>query len=188
MLTRAMTNQIRARQQHFPACPLQHRQRRAHCFRAPARVTPTPPPGRGARLGPFTVLPWLTGKPVTRHFLNAAGRVANYYLTNVPPDYVPYWDFDAPDIPNAPRDSSSAAITLVGPGPAQPIGHEHAGQRHVLGRGAQHPRIAWFHQLPCPGNRQTAGSSCTAPASRRSFPLRKSMSRSFMAIITSSKP
>jgi hypothetical protein len=25
---------------------------------------------------------------------------------------VPYWDFDAPGIPNAPRDSSSAAITL----------------------------------------------------------------------------
>ncbi|MFZ1073595.1 MAG: glycoside hydrolase family 88 protein [Verrucomicrobiia bacterium] len=45
-------------------------------------------------------------------FLDAARRVASYYLTNVPSDYVPYWDFDAPDIPNAPRDSSSAAITL----------------------------------------------------------------------------
>jgi hypothetical protein len=45
-------------------------------------------------------------------FLDAAKRVASYYLTNVPADYVPYWDFDAPDIPNAPRDSSAAAITL----------------------------------------------------------------------------
>jgi unsaturated chondroitin disaccharide hydrolase len=45
-------------------------------------------------------------------FLNAAGRVATWYLTHAPPDYVPYWDFDAPDIPNAPRDSSAAAITL----------------------------------------------------------------------------
>jgi hypothetical protein len=45
-------------------------------------------------------------------FLNAASRVAGYYLTNVPSDYVPYWDFDAPNIPNAPRDSSTAAITL----------------------------------------------------------------------------
>jgi hypothetical protein len=45
-------------------------------------------------------------------FLNAAERVASYYLTNVPSDYVPYWDFDAPGIPNAPRDSSAAAITL----------------------------------------------------------------------------
>lgn len=45
-------------------------------------------------------------------FLDAASRVADYYLTNVPSDYVPYWDFDAPNLPNAPRDSSTAAITL----------------------------------------------------------------------------
>jgi hypothetical protein len=47
-------------------------------------------------------------------FLDAARRMAGYYLTNVPSDYVPYWDFNAPDIPNAPRDSSAAAITLSG--------------------------------------------------------------------------
>ena len=45
-------------------------------------------------------------------FLDAAGRVADFYLTNAPSDYVPYWDFDAPNLPNAPRDSSTAAITL----------------------------------------------------------------------------
>ena len=45
-------------------------------------------------------------------FLNAAGEWPIYYLTNVPSDYVPYWDFDAPNLPNAPRDSSTAAITL----------------------------------------------------------------------------
>lgn len=45
-------------------------------------------------------------------FLNAAEQTANYYLANVPADYVPYWDFQAPGIPNAPRDSSAAAITL----------------------------------------------------------------------------
>lgn len=45
-------------------------------------------------------------------FLSAAGEVADFYLTNVPSDYVPYWDFDAPNLPNAPRDSSTAAITL----------------------------------------------------------------------------
>ena len=45
-------------------------------------------------------------------FLSAADQVASFYLTNVPSDYVPYWDFDAPNIPNAPRDSSAAAITL----------------------------------------------------------------------------
>ncbi len=45
-------------------------------------------------------------------FLNAAEHLANYYLANVPSDYVPYWDFNDPAIPNAPRDSSAAAITL----------------------------------------------------------------------------
>ena len=29
---------------------------------------------------------------------------------NLPEDKVPYWDFDAPDIPNAPRDASAAAV------------------------------------------------------------------------------
>jgi unsaturated chondroitin disaccharide hydrolase len=45
-------------------------------------------------------------------FLSAAEQLANYYIANVPSDYVPYWDFDDPAIPNAPRDSSAAAITL----------------------------------------------------------------------------
>jgi hypothetical protein len=45
-------------------------------------------------------------------FMATAQKLANYYLTNVPADYVPYWDFDAPGIPNASRDSSAAAITL----------------------------------------------------------------------------
>lgn len=30
---------------------------------------------------------------------------------NLPEDLVPYWDFDAPNIPNEPRDASAAAIT-----------------------------------------------------------------------------
>jgi hypothetical protein len=45
-------------------------------------------------------------------FLATAQRLADYYLANVASDYVPYWDFQAPGIPNAPRDSSAAAITL----------------------------------------------------------------------------
>ena len=45
-------------------------------------------------------------------FLNIAQRLADYYLSNVPPDHVPYWDYQAPNIPNEPRDSSSAAIAL----------------------------------------------------------------------------
>ncbi len=47
-------------------------------------------------------------------FLVTAQRVADFFITNLPPDVVPYWDFDAPDIPAAPRDSSAAAISLSG--------------------------------------------------------------------------
>lgn len=47
-------------------------------------------------------------------FLSTAQKLADYYLTNVPPDYVPYWNYQAPGIPLEPRDSSAAAITLAG--------------------------------------------------------------------------
>ena len=45
-------------------------------------------------------------------YLNTARHIANFLLSNpnLPPDKVPYWDFDAPDIPNALRDASAAAI------------------------------------------------------------------------------
>ncbi len=43
-------------------------------------------------------------------FLDAAQRTAQYFIDNVPPDYVPYWDYNAPQ--PAPRDSSAASITM----------------------------------------------------------------------------
>jgi len=45
-------------------------------------------------------------------FLAQAGRVARFIMKNprLPADKIPYWDFDAPDIPNAPRDASAAAV------------------------------------------------------------------------------
>lgn len=43
-----------------------------------------------------------------RHAQKAFGFVVNH--KNFPNDFVPYWDFDAPKIPNEPRDASSAAI------------------------------------------------------------------------------
>jgi hypothetical protein len=54
------------------------------------------------------------GETGDARFLMTAQRLADYYLANVPADYVPYWDFQAPGIPNAPRDSSAASITLAG--------------------------------------------------------------------------
>lgn len=46
-----------------------------------------------------------------KRFLQTAQRAANYFIGYLPSDYVPYWDFNAPGIPNEPRDVSAAAIT-----------------------------------------------------------------------------
>lgn len=43
-------------------------------------------------------------------FLAFACKAADVYLSRLPEDMVPYWDFDDPEIPNAPRDASAAAI------------------------------------------------------------------------------
>ncbi|MBJ6108706.1 glycoside hydrolase family 88 protein [Hymenobacter sp. BT523] len=49
-------------------------------------------------------------------YLAAAQHAADYFLkqTNRIPDHIPYWDFNAPDILNAPRDASAAAIAASG--------------------------------------------------------------------------
>ena len=45
-------------------------------------------------------------------YLQQAEKIAGFILhhPNLPKDLVPYWDFDAPNIPNEPRDASAAAI------------------------------------------------------------------------------
>ncbi len=45
-------------------------------------------------------------------YLNHAEKIASFILShpNLPKDLVPYWDFNAPNIPNAERDASAAAI------------------------------------------------------------------------------
>ncbi len=47
-----------------------------------------------------------------QRFLNQAVHIANFILhhKNFPDDMVPYWDFDAPNINQEPRDASAAAI------------------------------------------------------------------------------
>ncbi len=46
-------------------------------------------------------------------FLEQAVRSADFFFGNprLPEDMLPYWDFDAPEIPNEPRDVSAAAVT-----------------------------------------------------------------------------
>jgi unsaturated chondroitin disaccharide hydrolase len=46
-----------------------------------------------------------------KEFLDFAQKVAEVYLKRLPADLIPYWDFNAPEIPNAPRDASAAAVT-----------------------------------------------------------------------------
>ena len=43
-------------------------------------------------------------------FLHLAQKMADVFISRLPADDVPYWDFDAPDIPDAPKDASAAAI------------------------------------------------------------------------------
>ena len=43
-------------------------------------------------------------------FLDFACKVTDTYLKRLPDDYVPFWDFDAPGIPHAPRDASAACV------------------------------------------------------------------------------
>lgn len=45
-------------------------------------------------------------------YLNRAEATANFFINhkNLPEDGIPYWDFNDPAIPNAPRDVSAAAI------------------------------------------------------------------------------
>jgi unsaturated chondroitin disaccharide hydrolase len=49
-----------------------------------------------------------------RRFLETALRAARYFIDHLPSDSVPYWDFDAPGIPQEPRDASAAAIACSG--------------------------------------------------------------------------
>ncbi|MEJ2862486.1 glycoside hydrolase family 88 protein [Actinomycetospora flava] len=44
-------------------------------------------------------------------YLETAHRTADWFLGHLPPDRVPYWDFDVPQAPPEPRDTSAAAIT-----------------------------------------------------------------------------
>jgi unsaturated chondroitin disaccharide hydrolase len=47
-----------------------------------------------------------------QRYLDFAVNIANFLIhhPNMPEDLVPYWDFNAPDIPDEPRDASTAAL------------------------------------------------------------------------------
>lgn len=45
-----------------------------------------------------------------RKYLEFAEKVTDVYLKRLPEDYIPYWDFSAPGIPDAPKDASAACV------------------------------------------------------------------------------
>lgn len=57
----------------------------------------------------FTYLYRLTKE---KRYLYCAQNIANYIINHprIPKNFIPYWDFDAPDIPDAKRDASAACI------------------------------------------------------------------------------
>ncbi|MEM8535108.1 MAG: glycoside hydrolase family 88 protein, partial [Chloroflexota bacterium] len=55
----------------------------------------------------FTEAYQYTGIPA---FLTVARRLSHYAIREAPPDLIPYWDYDSPDIPNTFRDTSAAAV------------------------------------------------------------------------------
>ena len=46
--------------------------------------------------------------------LSTSRKLADYFIAHLPEDFVPYWDFQAPGIPDEPRDSAAAAIGASG--------------------------------------------------------------------------
>jgi unsaturated chondroitin disaccharide hydrolase len=47
----------------------------------------------------------------SQKYLNFVEKVADAYISKLPKDMIPYWDFNDPKIPNAPRDVSAACVT-----------------------------------------------------------------------------
>ncbi|WP_150275310.1 glycoside hydrolase family 88 protein [Paenibacillus tepidiphilus] len=47
-------------------------------------------------------------------YLETSRRLARYFVEHLPEDHVAYWDFDAPQVPGTPRDSSASAIAVCG--------------------------------------------------------------------------
>lgn len=65
--------------------------------------------GQGWALYGYTMMYRETGN---EKYLQQAEGIADFILhhPNLPEDKIPYWDFDAPDIPNAKRDASAGAL------------------------------------------------------------------------------
>ncbi len=59
----------------------------------------------------FTMCYRETGDP---NFLETAKSLSNYFVDNLPADFVPYYDFLDPNIPNVVKDSAAASVGAAG--------------------------------------------------------------------------
>ncbi len=67
--------------------------------------------GQGWAVYGFTMCYRETGDP---NILAAAQLVSDYFVDNLPADFVPFYDFNDPNIPNTIRDSSAASVAASG--------------------------------------------------------------------------
>lgn len=63
--------------------------------------------GQGWAIYGYTMVYRETNDP---KYLDFAQKTAKVYLDKLPEDLIPYWDFNAPNIPDEPRDASAAAL------------------------------------------------------------------------------
>ena len=65
-------------------------------------------------------------------YLKAAYKIAEFIMSHCPSekDFIPYWDYNAPNIPNEPRDASAAAITASALLELSGYGDEKRGQKY----------------------------------------------------------
>jgi unsaturated chondroitin disaccharide hydrolase len=68
------------------------------------------PRGQAWAIYGYTRTAEATGK---RKYLDLAEQLADYYLGRTGPSMVPFWDFDDPEIPRAPLDTSASAIVAA---------------------------------------------------------------------------
>ena len=67
--------------------------------------------GQGEGIYGFAIAYRETKNP---EFLKAAMKLADYFIENLPDDFVPFWDFKDPDIPYVIRDASASSMTADG--------------------------------------------------------------------------
>ncbi|GAB2671784.1 glycoside hydrolase family 88 protein [Paenibacillus thermoaerophilus] len=94
------------------------------------------------------------GKP---EYLDAAKRLAVYFIDHLPEDRVAYWDFDVPQQPGTARDSSASAIAACGM--LEIVEHLEAGdpQREIFLRAVDESMSSLVEHYFTAGNEEEEG-------------------------------